>query len=242
MKTKLLPFHDIFMTTRTIDLSILLAVFEPFRGAHVQKALITYKELAPKSREGSSPMKRVLIVVMTLSLLVGSSALNGQSRNFSKVWDGGIGGVDPDGAGPLPPNLVRAWAVLGNNIDIDKDGIMEFVSYDGTLRRIIVWETTGDNEYEVVWHMDKNDAQGQSLLNGSERSVMITDLDADGNLELVMIWDSFDPDLTDGFNALEVYEHDPASGEFLPENASYSYDPPRNGVDRIALEFMSVAT
>ena len=230
------------MTTRTIDLSILLAVFEPFRGAHVQKALITCKELAPKSREGSSPMKRVLIVVMTLSLLLGSSALQGQVRNFTKVWDGGVGGADPDGAGPLPPNLVRAWAVIGNNIDLDKDGIMEFVSYDGTLRRIIVWEATGDDDYAVVWHKDKNNAAEENTLRGNQRSIMITDLDADGNLELVIIWDAFHPDFTDGFNALEVYEHDPSSGEFLPAVPTLTYDPPRDAVSRIALEFMSVAT
>ena len=182
-------------------------------------------------------MKRLLVSIMTLILIVGSSALEGQVRNFSLVWDGGIGGAGTD-----PPNLVRAWGMLGTTTDIDQDGNKEFISYDATLRRIIVWETTGDNTYEVVWHMDKDDAQGQSTLNGSERSVMITDLDADGLLELVQIWDSFDPDSTDGFNALELWEHDPTSGEFLPQTPTLTYDPPRMNTQLIRLEFMSVAT
>ncbi|MCH8836507.1 MAG: T9SS type A sorting domain-containing protein, partial [Candidatus Marinimicrobia bacterium] len=95
----------------------------------------------------------------------------------------------------------------------------------------------------VVWHKDK-DVSGTSILFGGERSVMITDLDEDGNLELINIWDSFHPDSTalDGFDALEIYEHDPASGDFLPDTPTLTYDPPRDARGRIALEFMSVAT
>ncbi len=192
-------------------------------------------------------MKRLLLAVITLTLLGGSSALQGQVKNFELVWDGGIGDADPDGTGPLPPNLVRAWGMIGNipsgPIDIDKDSNNEFVSYDATNKRIFVWETDGDNSYAVVWHKDK-DVDGTSILFGGERSVMITDLDADGNLELINIWDSFHPDSTAllGFNALEIYEHDPLSGDFLPDTATLTYDPPRDAVSRIALEFMSVAT
>ena len=90
-------------------------------------------------------MKRILLVVMTLILFVGFSALDGQVRSFTKVWDGGVGGFDPDGIGPLPSNLIRAWGVIGRissgPIDIDKNGKNEFVSYDATGQRIIVWET-----------------------------------------------------------------------------------------------------
>lgn len=184
-------------------------------------------------------MKRVLFWAIALNLCIWSSALFGQTRTFTKVWDGGVGGAGTD-----PPNLVRAWGMIGNipsgPIDIDKDGKNEFVSYDATLKRLFVWESTGDNAYDVVWHKDKNDASGASTLRGSERSVMITDLDEDGNLELVMIWDSYDPDSTNGFNALEIYEH--ASGGFLPDTPTLTYDPPRRTGQLISLEFMSVAT
>ena len=192
-------------------------------------------------------MKRLLVVVITLTLLVASSALQGQVKNFDLVWDGGIGDADPDGTGPLPPNLIRAWGMIGNipsgPIDIDKDGNNEFITYDATNKRIFVYETTGDNAYGVVWHKDK-DVDGTSILFGGERSVMITDLDEDGNLELINIWDSFHPDSTAlaGFNALEIYEHDTSSGEILPDTPTLTYDPPRDAVSRIALEFMSVAT
>ena len=186
-------------------------------------------------------MKKLLVFCAVLTLCMLSSALYGQTRDFTKVWDGGVGGAGTD-----PPNLVRAWGMIGNipsgPIDIDKDGKNEFVSYDATLRRVFVWESTGDNAYGVAWWKDKNDSQGQSTLNGSERSVMITDLDDDGNLELIMIWDAFDPDSTDGFNAMEIYEHDPSSSDFLPATPTLTWDPPRNSERLIRLEFMSVAT
>ncbi len=211
-------------------------------------------------------MKRLLFIVIALNLCVWSSALQG-GGTFTKVWDGGLGGAGLD-----PPNLVRAWGMIGTipsgAIDIDGDGKNEFISYDATLRRLHVWESTGDNAYATVWHKDKNDAEGQSTLVGSERSVMITDLDEDGKLELVMIWDSYDPDIIDtsysnpdttivgvdttivfldtlivgGFDALEIYEHDPSSGDFLPDTPTLTYDPPRSEAQQIRLEFMSVAT
>ncbi|MBA7644392.1 hypothetical protein ES703_52136 [subsurface metagenome] len=188
-------------------------------------------------------MKRLLFLIIALNLCVWSSALQGQTRTFTKVWDGGLGGADPDGTGPLPKNLVRAWGMIGaipsGPIDIDKDGKNEFISYDATLKRVFVWESTGDNAYEVAWHKDK-DVEGASILVGSERSVMITDLDEDGNLELVMIWDAHHPDSTNGFNAMEIFEHD-ASG-FLPDTPTLTYDPPRSEAQQIRLEFMSVAT
>jgi len=186
-------------------------------------------------------MKKLIVLCAVLSIYICTSSLHGQitpTRNYTKVWDGGVGGAGTD-----PPNLVRAWGMLGTTTDIDQDGKGEFVSYDATLRRIIVWETTGDNAYEIVWHKDKNDAAGSSTLNGSERSVMITDLDNDGNLELINVWDSYHPDSTNGFNALEIYEHDPNSGVFLPDTPILTYDPPRmNNGQLIRLEFMSVAT
>ena len=112
-------------------------------------------------------MKKLFLVLITLNLLVWSSALQGQVKNFDLVWDGGIGDADPDGAGPLPPNLIRAWGMIGNihsgPIDIDFDGNNEFISYDATNKRIFVWESTGDNDYAVVWHKDK-DVDGTSIL------------------------------------------------------------------------------
>ncbi len=212
-------------------------------------------------------MKRLLLVVVALNLCVWSSALQGQAKNFSLAWDGGNGN-----AGSNPPNLIRAWGMIGNipsgPIDIDKDGNNEFISYDADNRRIFVWETDGDNSYTVAWYKAKDPEGAESTLFGGERSVMITDLDEDGNLELINVWDSYSPGSIDtaysnpdttivgtdttivfldtlysgGFNALEIYEADSTSDEFLPSQPTLSYDPPRNGRQRIALEFMSVAT
>ena len=36
-------------------------------------------------------MRRLLVVLITLTLLVASSALQGQEKNFELVWTGGIG-------------------------------------------------------------------------------------------------------------------------------------------------------
>ena len=198
-------------------------------------------------------MKRLLVTVVTLILFVGFSTLDGQAsvtggRGFGSVWDGGLGDAGTD-----PPNLIRAWGMIGSTqfgaLDIDTDGNNEFISYDATNKRIFVYESTGDDAYGVAWSKDKDDASGTSILFGGERSVMMTDLDDDGIFELINIWDSYTPDSTlansskAGFKALEVFEHDTSAGApFLPDTASYSYDPPRDGVNRIALEFMSVAT
>jgi len=157
--------------------------------------------------------------------------------DFTKVWDGGIGGAGAD-----PPNLIRGWGVIAG-FDIDNDGKMEFASFDGTAKRIVVWEavsTAGDNDYDVVWHKDKN-IGGVSILNGGERSLMVTDLDGDGNLELIQVWDAFHPDSTNGFNAMEIWEHDPTSSEFLPDEPTATYDPPRMEGGLVRLEFQSQA-
>ena len=179
-------------------------------------------------------MKKVGIV-MTLVVIFLTSVSFAQVRNFTKVWDGG-----PGAAGTDPPNLIRAWGVVAG-FDIDQDGHMEFTTYDATAARIHVWESNrlGDNEYNVVWSKDKRDAAGESILFGTERSILITDLDDDGDLELTMIWDAFPTDTTVGFPALEVYEHDPTSGEFLPQEATIVYDPPRDENGLIRMEFQS---
>ena len=70
---------------------------------------------------------------------------------------------------------------------------------------------------------------------------MVTDLDEDGNLELIQVWDAYHPDSTNGFNAMEIWEHDPTSGEFLPQEPTATYDPPRNNTGLIRLEFQSQA-
>ena len=177
-------------------------------------------------------MKRLLFWAIALNLCVWSSALYGQDQGFTKVWDGGLGDAGTD-----PPNLIRGWGVIAG-FDLDDDGNKEFASFDGDNKRIIVWESQAhaSHDYAVVWHMDKGDT-----LNGGERSLMITDLDEDGNLELIQVWDSFHPDSAKGFNALEIYEHDPTSGDFLPAEPTHTYDPPRNSASLVRLEFQSQA-
>jgi len=173
-------------------------------------------------------MKKVGIV-MTLVVIFLTSVSFAQVRNFTKVWDGGIGGVGTD-----PANFIRGWGVVAG-FDIDQDGHKEFASFDGDVSSIRVWESNqlGDNEYNLVWFKDKQN------LNGGERSLIITDLDGDGNIELVQIWDSFAPGTANGFAALEVYEHDPTSGEFLPQEPTLSFDPPRDENGLIRMEFQS---
>ena len=177
-------------------------------------------------------MKKIIVLGTILSLILLTSISFGQ---FSKVWTGGIGGAGTD-----PPNLIRAWGVVAG-FDLDGDGNKEFATFDGTAKRIYVWEYQGvDGEYDLVWYMDK-EVGGVSILNGGERSLMITDLDNDGHKELIQVWDSFHPDSTDGFEALEIYEHDPTSGEFLPDEPTATYDPPRNEAALVRLEFQSQA-
>ena len=145
-------------------------------------------------------------------------------NGFTRVYDAGISGADnannPNGV----KNLIRSWE-LQVGFDLDKDGLKEMAAYDASDHVYFVYENTarGVNDYETVFTVPR-----PSTLFGGERGIMITDMDMDGNQELVIVWDSFHPDSTTGFEAVWVYEHVPGSGEFLPSVPQLKYDPPRN--------------
>jgi hypothetical protein len=163
-------------------------------------------------------------------------------NNFTRVWDGGIAGADNPSNPNGVKNMVRSWE-LEAGFDLDNDGLREFAAYDANNKVYFIWENTarGVNDYQVVYTLP-----APAPLYGGERSIMITDMDHDGNKEFVVVWDSFHPDSTDGFNAVQVFEHDPGSGEFLPSTPQLTYDPPRNSEPagrgpRVALEMQSLA-
>ena len=183
------------------------------------------------------PFLLTLLLLLTGSLVFAQANSNDINR-FTRVWDGGVGGATPDPPNPNNvPNMVRSWE-LEAGFDIDNDGLKEFAAYDANNKNYFIWENVkrGVNDYKVVYTIP-----APNTLYGGERSIMVTDMDHDGNKEFVVVWDSFWPDTSVGFNALQVYEHDPASGEFLPANPQLTYDPPRNADKRIALEMQSLA-
>ena len=181
-------------------------------------------------------------LLLTLVLALFSATLFAQQNAndinlFTRVFDVGISGAENPGNPNGVKNLVRSWE-LETGFDLDNDGLKEIAAYDASEKVFFVYENTqrGINNYEAVFT-----EPAPSPLFGGERSILITDMDHDGNRELVIVWDSFAPGEPDGFDALWVYEHDPSSGEFLPDNPQLTYDPPRNTDNRIALETQSVA-
>lgn len=133
--------------------------------------------------------------------------------------------------------MIRSWE-LEAGFDLDNDGLKEFAAYDASNKVFFVWENVqrGVNDYKPVFTIP-----APTTLFGGERSILVTDMDHDGNKELVVVWDSFKPGTENGFPALWVYEHVPNSGEFLPSEPQLKYDPPRNLEDRCALEMQSLA-
>lgn len=199
-------------------------------------------------------MKYVMTVLCVIALIIGSSG-NVQAQNnsneidkFTRVFDMGISGADNPSNPNGVKNMVRSWELEASH-DIDNDGLKEFSAYDANHKVYFVWENTarGLNEYEVVWTLPTPAVPDTgAALYGGERSIMITDMDHDGNKELVVVWDSFQPGHSNGFNAVQVYEHDPSSGVFLPSDPDLTFDPPRNeepGADgpRVALEMQALA-
>jgi len=188
-------------------------------------------------------MKRSITILCLIALSIGSiislqaQAIDNDIDKFKVVYNSGISGADnasnPNGV----KNLVRSWA-LKVGFDIDNDGLKEMAAYDASEKVYFIYENTGRgvNDYEAVFTVP-----APSTLFGGERGILITDMDMDGNMELVIIWDSFAPGEADGFEAVWVYEHDPASGQFLPSTPQLTYDPPRNTDKRVALEAQNVS-
>ena len=183
----------------------------------------------------------ISVLMVAAAYLFFADSLQAQSDNpidnFTRVWDGGISGADNPGNPNGVRNLVRSWE-LEAGFDLDDDGLKEFAAYDANDQVFWVWENTalGVNDYTAV-----HTIPAPAPLFGGERSILITDMDHDGNKELVVVWDSFAPGTPNGFDALQVYEHVPGSGEFLPATPQLTFDPPRNLNQQIALEMQSLA-
>jgi hypothetical protein len=181
-----------------------------------------------------------LAVILTCFFATPLLAQNNSNEidRFSVVWDAGISGAENPSNPNGVKNLIRSWE-LEAGFDLDKDGLREIAVYDASDKVYFVYENTarGVNDYVAVF----TEPQPTPRLFGGERGIMLTDMDHDGNQELVIVWDSLHPDSTDGFEALWVYEHVPGSGEFLPDDPQLKYDPPRSTEGRVALETQSLA-
>ena len=187
----------------------------------------------------------VLTIMCGVALSIGcSSDVQAQVNSndiakFTEVYNSGISGADnasnPNGV----KNLIRSWALV-SGFDLDNDGNNEIAVFDASDHVYFVYESKPprgvNNGYETVFAVP-----APSPLVGGERGIMITDMDHDGNKELVIVWDSFHPDSAGGFPALWVYEHVPGSGEFLPSEPQLKYDPPRNTAGQVRLETQNFA-
>ncbi|RMD95303.1 MAG: hypothetical protein D6813_00605, partial [Calditrichaeota bacterium] len=66
-----------------------------------------------------------LLFVMCFCFNTAKAQFNNDIDNFTRVWDGGVGGVDnpenPNGV----QNMIRSWE-LEAGFDLDNDGLKEF--------------------------------------------------------------------------------------------------------------------
>ena len=143
--------------------------------------------------------------------------------------------------------VLTAGGTLRDQVDIDRDGKGEFLTYDqdGGIKTIYLFEASGDNNFEVIWQHQFSD--GTAGIAGGDRGIMVTDIDHDGFQEIVVIIDSDKPGTTDGFDAGHIYEWDgrDINGALeigLSQTPTATFDPPRDAVDRVVLENNSLAT
>ena len=120
---------------------------------------------------------------------------------------------------------------------------------DGGEHIVYLFEATGtNNEMEIVWQYQfgpEGDIDGTTGIAGNERGIMVTDIDGDGDKEIVVIVDSVHPDSTDGFDAGHIFEWDgtgtsKADHNGLPSTPTATFDPPRDAVQKVSLENNSV--
>ncbi len=166
-------------------------------------------------------MKNKMIVATVLFLIFGLLNLFAQvdkpNEMFGRVWDGGTG---------FTKTISRAWEIMAD-FDIDNDGKKEFAAFDADKTTIYVWEShgNGNNQYDLIWQ--------KTFEGGSERSLFHGDLDNDGFPELIVAHEA-----PEGDDALKIFEWD-GTDDGIPLEPSYSYDPPRNNGNAMALEATS---
>ena len=168
------------------------------------------------------------IIISILFSLSNALAQVGDNTALNLVWHEASDAV-----------FTRGFALLAG-VDIDQDGKGEFLAYeqDAGQKIIYLFEATADNTYEIIWQYQFSD--GTLGLAGGERGIMVTDIDKDGRLEIVVIVDSENPATADGFDAGHIFEWD-GTDNGIPSTPTATFDPPRDAADRVALEFNSLA-
>ena len=166
------------------------------------------------------------IIISILFSLSNALAQVGDNTALNLVWHEASDAV-----------FTRGFALLAG-VDIDQDGKGEFLAYeqDAGQKIIYLFEATADNTYEIIWQYQFSD--GTLGLAGGERGIMVTDIDKDGRLEIVVIVDSENPATADGFDAGHIVEWDgPATGIHSTPTATFA--PPRDAAVSAAVSFNS---
>jgi hypothetical protein len=112
----------------------------------------------------------------------------------------------------------KGFAALGG-FDLDKDGYKEFMVFDKYISftsydAIILFEASGDNEFNPVWQQNYQQEQGDDEGHG----IAIADLDEDGNEEVLVAAE----------DAIYIYEWDGEtfeSGGGLPQEPTTVFYP-----------------
>ncbi len=134
-------------------------------------------------------MSKIYVYVITL-LTVASLAF--ATEEYQLSWSSQQAASQPDlkiqAAGFGLPDSVLQIKNVRANIDLDKDGKMEFMvpvmweDADGVpLRSIYLYENTGNDRYDMVWSYTFPDSADQFV------TVDVSDLDGDGMLEILAV-------------------------------------------------------
>jgi hypothetical protein len=125
-------------------------------------------------------------------------------------------------------NQYTVWEDVRDIIvgDLDRDGKQEIIAASGW--RIVVFENTANNEYELVWNSGNEIPVSMGVaLNDAEQHARVTelargeDLDEDGNLEIVAASHAwmfiYENNGNDSYNLIWKWKHDPHVVRFEPE-------------------------
>ncbi len=133
--------------------------------------------------------------------------------------------------------ILTAGGSLRADVDIDQDGLGEILTYeqDGGQKIVYLFEVTSatSNTWEIVWKYQFSD--GTAGIVGGERGIVVMDIDGDEKQEIVVIIDSEDPDVTDGFDAGHIFEWD-GTDNGIPDTPTATFDPPRDAIGHVSLE------
>ena len=145
--------------------------------------------------------------------------------------------------------VITGGGTLRADVDIDQDGLGEFLAYeqDGGQHIVYLFEVTNatDNTWEIVWSFQfGKDGDGTTGLYGNERGIMVMDIDGDGKEEIVVIIDTKSMDESETGEFLVggyIFEWDgtgtsKADKNGLPSTPTATFDPPRDVLGHTQLE------